>query len=85
MHFSLDPAVLLGLVSIIGAVAIVVGVTVVMEAVSHARGDLPTADEELLPVQPLRLSMIVAAAGQNERASAFALHTRRPIRHLASN
>ena len=57
MHFSLDPAVLLGLVSIIGAVAIVVGVTVVMEAVSRARGNLPTADEELLPVQPLRLSM----------------------------
>ena len=64
MHFSLDPAVLLGLVSIIGAVAIVVGVTVVMEAVSRARGNLPTADEELLPVQPLRLSMIVAARGR---------------------
>jgi len=64
MHFILDPAVLLGLVSIIGAVAIVVGVTVVMEAVSRARGNLPTADEELLPVQPLRLSMIVAARGR---------------------
>ena len=60
MHFGLDPVILLGLVSIIGAVAIVVGATAVMEAVSQARGNLPTTNEELLPVQPIRLSMIVA-------------------------
>ena len=64
MHFNLDPVVLIGLVGIIGAVAIVVGATAAMEAVSQARGILPTADEELLLVQPMRLSMIVAARGR---------------------
>jgi len=64
MHFSLDPVVLIGLVGIIGAVAILVGATAAMEAVSQAKGNLPTADEELLPVQPVRLSMIVAARGR---------------------
>jgi len=64
MHFSLDPVILLGLVSIIGAVAIVVGATAVMEAVSQTRGNLPTADEALLSVQPIRLSMIVEGRGR---------------------
>jgi hypothetical protein len=61
MHFNLDPVVLVGLVGTIGAVAIVAGATAALQAVSQARGNLPTADEELLPVQPIRLSMIVAA------------------------
>ena len=64
MHFSLEPVILLGLVSIIGAVAIVVGATAVMEAVSQTRGNLPTADEALLSVQPIRLSMIVEGRGR---------------------
>jgi len=46
--------------SIASARTIVVGATAVMEAVSQARGNLPTTNEELLPVQPIRLSMIVA-------------------------
>jgi len=61
MHFNLDTVLLVGLVGIIGAVAIVVGATAAMEALSEARGNLRSADEELLPVQPIRLSMIVAA------------------------
>ena len=64
MHFSLEPVILLGLVSIIGAVAPTTIATAVMEAVSQTRGNLPTADEALLSVQPLRLSMIVAARGR---------------------
>ncbi len=64
MHFSLDTVVLVGLVGIIGAVAIVVGATAAIEAVSQARPPLPTADEELLLVQPVRVSIIVDAQGR---------------------
>jgi hypothetical protein len=65
MHFSLDLDVLVGLlVGIIGTIAIVVGATAAIGAVSQAGGRSPTADEELLPVQPMRLSMIVAARGR---------------------
>ena len=64
MHFSFDSVVLVGLVGIIGAVAIVIGATAAIEAISHARSPVPTAGEELLLVQPMRLSIIVDAQGR---------------------
>ena len=64
MNFSLDTVVLVGLVAIIGAVAMVVGATAAIEAVTQARSLLPTADEELPLVQPMRLSIIVNAQGR---------------------
>jgi len=63
MHFSFDPVLLIGIVSIIGAIAIVVGVTVAMEAVSRVRNPNPTDKEIFLP-QPMRLSLVVGARGR---------------------
>jgi len=64
MHFSLDTIAVVGLAGVIGAVAIVVGATASMEAVSQTKSRRPTADEELLQVQPMRLSLIVEGQGR---------------------
>ena len=64
MHFSFDTIVLVGLVGVIGAVAIVVGATAAIEAVSQARSPVPTPDEELLLLQPMRVSVIVDGQGR---------------------
>ena len=64
MHFNFDTIVLVGLVGVIGAVAIVVGATAAIEAVSQARSPVPTPDEELLLLQPMRVSVIVDGQGR---------------------